>query len=452
MKKDILQQLRALKEKESQIQPDALWVQQNKKRLLSQIQNTTAADTKSAFSLRLWQLLEIFIPHNTVIVAQRFAVFILIIGVAVGGFSLSASASQNSLPGDKLWKIKLATEAIEDVAVFTVADSQTKVALKKKRVEKRVEELEKLTQERKDDLPKRIKEANVVLKENLTAASEIAGQVQSEHAVKIALELTQTNKQAKDALKKATEAIVENASTEQEKKEVEKDVKATTKEINQTNLEVIKKAVQKRIKGGNEVEIEEEEEIKKVVMESVEELSDQQSQDKAKDVIEKAKQTTTHEENEKIETPSTTAKQSEEVNIESSSSTLQTTSTSLDLVTTTPDQKVKEEAAPAPAPNVQKVIADAQRGTNEVEQLRNEVKTLANSNQLIEAIERAQDLGEVASKTEAKIEQLEQLVGTNQQPKKEEVPKETITQENTEQTKETSTVQVNSTTKTEIAH
>ena len=131
---DIIKKLKGLKNTSGhgQVNPDALWVKETRVHLMSQIRNTTTETKRSVRPEHIFQWIEIFMPHSYAVAVRRAFVFLLVLGVAAGGWSVGASASEDSLPGDALWKVKLATEKIQEVATSVVGNNNAQVAVKKR--------------------------------------------------------------------------------------------------------------------------------------------------------------------------------------------------------------------------------------------------------------------------------------------------------------------------------
>lgn len=106
--------------------PRPEWVAENRSRMLRHIEQTNAATPRRVVTLtHVWTALSFIMPQKTVYAVVRPAViFVLCFGVGIGGWITTVSASLNSLPGDTLYPVKLASEQTQ-VAVVSVLQGKT---------------------------------------------------------------------------------------------------------------------------------------------------------------------------------------------------------------------------------------------------------------------------------------------------------------------------------------
>ncbi|HBU07478.1 MAG TPA: hypothetical protein DEB09_05355 [Candidatus Magasanikbacteria bacterium] len=137
MSQDLIKQLKAVKEVEGRINPDQSWVVQNKERLMTQIGNTTVeAEEKFHFTVNnMWQAVQILLPGRVAYnVVRPLAVFLLIFSITASGWITTVGATQNSLPGDIVYGVKVAVNNLtkDNIEVATdIAKDVKKVAQKK---------------------------------------------------------------------------------------------------------------------------------------------------------------------------------------------------------------------------------------------------------------------------------------------------------------------------------
>jgi len=97
--------------------PRPEWLKANRDILLMQVKNsirTEVKETRVWNTENLWQFLDVILPARTVYYVVRPAVAVmLIVGMMFGGWVTTVSASYNSLPGEYLYAVKMATEAVQ---------------------------------------------------------------------------------------------------------------------------------------------------------------------------------------------------------------------------------------------------------------------------------------------------------------------------------------------------
>lgn len=111
MKDSIVRQLKALKDERAGGSPDARWLASTKETLLMQIGNTVSRERRTgvrAFA----ENLRIFLPEN-LMRAMAVPALMLLLAVGAGASSKAVvAAAHGTLPGDTLYGVKLAAEAV----------------------------------------------------------------------------------------------------------------------------------------------------------------------------------------------------------------------------------------------------------------------------------------------------------------------------------------------------
>lgn len=128
-KREVVQLIEKLKDANHSVNPSASWVSQNRAQLLQHIARTTEEIPTRTFSLvHIWSALSLIMPQRTVYSVVRPAViFVVCFTVGTAGWLTTVSASINSLPGDALYPVKLATEHTQ-VAVAQVIQGNAATA------------------------------------------------------------------------------------------------------------------------------------------------------------------------------------------------------------------------------------------------------------------------------------------------------------------------------------
>ncbi len=179
-----------------------------------QIKNTTVPKPEAGkleFAW-VWNFMDVFLPRALVHYAVKPAmVFVLASGMVFGGWITSVSASYNSLPGEALYSVKLATENMQT----SLASKPKEVKLRTEFAARRVEEVKKIV---KDNLPKkaqRVKEAVNHLKSNL-------------ETVKVGLE---EMKKPADDKTSAAQAVEVARAVNEKTTEIQKSLEQTTAQM-----------------------------------------------------------------------------------------------------------------------------------------------------------------------------------------------------------------------------
>lgn len=137
--------------------PRSDWLKGNREILLMQVKNTLGAKAEPRrfdFS-RVWNFLNVFMPRQAVYyVVKPVAVMSLVVSVIMGGWVTTVSASYNSLPGDVLYSVKLATESMQT----SLATKPQEVKLRVEFAGRRAEEVKKIV---KSNISKKEKKAKV---------------------------------------------------------------------------------------------------------------------------------------------------------------------------------------------------------------------------------------------------------------------------------------------------
>lgn len=156
--------MRQIRSAANQMQPDGDWVASTRKTLLMQAKNALPSVPKPQKSV-IPQTLRFFVPHISLqwMRAPAFAIFAVIV-IVFGGSLYSVSAAEQSLPGDFLYSIKLATEQARMVLVNNPED---KVKLKTEFTERRVQEMKQVIANPTEDRPQRVTQAADILKRDM---------------------------------------------------------------------------------------------------------------------------------------------------------------------------------------------------------------------------------------------------------------------------------------------
>lgn len=176
----ILDQIKDLRN----IKPNKDWARAEREVLLSQITKQSSAQPRS-FLVDGYYLLKSFIPGNLLqFLARPIGVFLIAVLIISGSGILSVSAAKNSLPGDLLYSIKLATEKV----TVTLTKDEKKAEKHIEFAANRVQEIEEINLQEDNKEDKR---------EKITVATE--GLTKEMSKVKEVLETSRKNQDAKKA-------------------------------------------------------------------------------------------------------------------------------------------------------------------------------------------------------------------------------------------------------------
>lgn len=148
MYRELKKQLNSLKPANGRINPDRAWVVKNREIMLAQIRNTVEEEMRAPrVNLRrvarsVLQAAKIFIPDRIVVMSRAMSLTMVIAFVAVSGWIATVSASYDSLPGEVLYHVKIATEKTE-LIFASVAGEESKVETLLRHASNRVDEYQK---------------------------------------------------------------------------------------------------------------------------------------------------------------------------------------------------------------------------------------------------------------------------------------------------------------------
>ena len=148
MSQRVIEQLNHVKLDHGRVNPDPAWVEINRLHLVQYLRETkamrreTRADVfRATLSDRITAILGIFLPARLLLFARTGISLVLIGMLAVGGWIASVSASQDSLPGEPLYGVKLAAEKTEIIVATVIGSAENQAATNLKHAAVKVEEI-----------------------------------------------------------------------------------------------------------------------------------------------------------------------------------------------------------------------------------------------------------------------------------------------------------------------
>jgi hypothetical protein len=256
--KELKRQLKMIKTKKGLVNPDSLWVMENKTKILNQISNTNIRQEKKieSFSNNLGLLLKIeknietFLPRKLKYNFKPVLAVFLALFMTSGGWIASAYAE----PGDMFWGTKVALNSIVERSqiAFASEDNQTelhlKFASKKADVIKTVSEKAEVKPEEKNKI---IIDTKEKLKKDLAGANESIKNVSSEKASQLVKEVSQTTTEITNSIKESAEKVAVLDV------ELAKDMDEAVIETRKTSLEMVEVVLQKKSESNSEITEEE---------------------------------------------------------------------------------------------------------------------------------------------------------------------------------------------------
>lgn len=120
------------------------WVSQNRDILMMQVRNTTDASTRRTFGEYVRHFFGIFVPMESVMVTVRATgVFLLMIGIVLGGGLTSAQLYGGAVPGDMFYGMKL---AVEKAQLTLAPNDEYRTRLHTEFADKRMDEVARLAE------------------------------------------------------------------------------------------------------------------------------------------------------------------------------------------------------------------------------------------------------------------------------------------------------------------
>ncbi|MBI4138647.1 hypothetical protein HY479_00660 [Candidatus Uhrbacteria bacterium] len=218
MSNSLQKRLRALRLLESRLRPDDAWVAHTREILVMQAKNSLsqervpmaramAASVRAFFSGRLF-------PAVRGPVLAVLSVFV----VALGGSVASVSAAEQSLPGDFLYSLKLATE---QARLALTSGKEEKLKLKVEFTGRRAEELKKVAKTSDGSKSERISQGTEVLKRDLNTLKQQLDDVKNGSEPKAAAEAAKLVDQKTNELVQVLQETKSDQSDDTKKKLVE---------------------------------------------------------------------------------------------------------------------------------------------------------------------------------------------------------------------------------------
>lgn len=242
MKNNLISQLQELRHGE--VSPSADWVAKNRAVLLSQIKNTIPHTARVPMSEQVWSAMSLFLPRQVVYsVVRPVAVFFLVSLLGLSGFVATSSASNEALPGDRLYPVKIALEKTKVALTETVGNENARTQAHIEYAKNRVTEIKRITSNSTDpDKNFHIAEAVSNLKEGVERVNNSLNQNLSGDVIK---DVKTNTDQVKSALKEVSSNLETASTTNDDNASLNKELVATTNLAKDTAVKAIEVFVQK---------------------------------------------------------------------------------------------------------------------------------------------------------------------------------------------------------------
>lgn len=381
-------QLKTAKEQNNRLNPDSSWVARNRANLMAQIGNTVSEDQPRFRFDYVWQAINIFVPGRLAYTAVRpITIFILVGAVATSGWIASVGATQNCLPGEICYGVKLAAEKTQELVTTATGAKDQQAQMHLEFATRRANEVKKVVENKEYDAPQRAAEAMEKLEKSIQTANEVIKEVVEEEPDKIVEVVKGMQETAKDINQKLTDAA------EQGGKEV--DVAGTKQIVKDSSLDIVQTVVQKNEGDGGVVS---DEDAKEMVQTQIDVAMQDtgKMQSKAEDAVKV------------LEAAPITSNNLPSDVVVSVSSTI--------VISTSSIQVVVSSTAPVvlPTSTIKDVLSDVSKQAitqgEASQKTLEEAKVLVDSNHLLEAIGKVKDATQAAEQAERTVVEVTKAV------------------------------------------
>lgn len=348
---------------------------------MSQIQNSMGAHPEpSSFSSAVETFMKLFVSSRVYYGVRTSFIFILAIGITVGGWIGGVSASHSCLPGDFCYSVKLAAEKTQVAVASVTGNTDSKVALHLEFASRRLDEIRQVKSAHQVDAVKE-------LKKNLTSVSDTLDEVKNgdpETATRVAKDITKKTSDIARSLNTVTKDDVDVPL------DTVKEIADATKLVNDTGIQALGIALSGQPSGTPS------DDIKALVVDKIDSIMD----------VNKTSQVTVG------ELVSSTPVSQISLNTSTQTSlpsmfVSPTTSTLLNLVSST------TVVVGTTTPTLSEAIEKVDKTTLQAEVVANEAKALVEGNKVGEAFEKVKALNVITTETRADVLlQVQESVGS----------------------------------------
>ncbi|HLD31556.1 MAG TPA: DUF5667 domain-containing protein [Patescibacteria group bacterium] len=203
--------LRRIKNYKGQINPDQSWVTENRGQLMSQISNTVSRQTSPVNFAVLWQAINILAPGRMAYsVVRPVAVFVLVIMVTASGWIASVGATQNCLPGEICYGVKMATEKTQEIVFSVTNGNKEEAQLALEFASRRATEVKMVVEKNETDAPKKAAVAVKKMEASIDTANQKikqAGEEDPSAMVQVTKDVNEKAKEIENTLKEVEDRV-----------------------------------------------------------------------------------------------------------------------------------------------------------------------------------------------------------------------------------------------------
>lgn len=143
-KRELKTAIRLMRDAERRIRPDAAWVMRTRTSLIKSIRHQAARQPIMSFGTRFRAFVSAYVSRSTIdLIRGPVMAVVSVFAVVAGGSLASVSAAEQSIPGDLLYPVKLATE---QARILMESEPPNQLRLKAEFAERRGQEIKELVQ------------------------------------------------------------------------------------------------------------------------------------------------------------------------------------------------------------------------------------------------------------------------------------------------------------------
>ena len=420
MSNKLIEKLNQVKSTQGRMNPDQSWVSRNRTEMLAKITESTPIRVDRAKGSAYDQFLgfvsnvaHIFMPQRVLGLARTSLTVMLVAIVAVSSWIATVSASQNSLPGDSLYGVKLATERTELLVTSVIGSDEDEVSTLLKHASTRVGEYQKV----RDRSPAQAARAIKSLKKNIESANKRLGKANTNSrnaagASAVAKVVDEQTSAILTSLESGAENIFDPTGRqvwpgeEEDVADLNKAVSEATELIQDAGVEAVKVLIEHKSEGNESINIAE-------VKESVEKKIDKLAVDLV-EIQDEADQLS----EDRVETSESVigedSKQAEAASLdtsEQSDNTEEKLNNPKEEVQESQSDSAKEEAYKPVSETAEEKAGEVNKIVEDAEGVVEQAKALVKQNDLLGALEKVKELGVAKKQTKVVVSELRDAVG-----------------------------------------
>lgn len=248
---DLIKKIKTLQRLQGVGVPRPEWLKSNREILLMQVRNTLGRDEcrhTTPFLNRAWQFLDVFLPARAVYYFVRpVMIGCLVVMMVFGGWVTGVSASYNSLPGDVLYPVKIATETVQ---TSLAPNKKEEIKLRVEFATRRAEEMKIITKSSALGKEKKVAAAVKNLKSNLETVKSGLDEMTKDsplQVVDVAKAVSAQTTEIEKKLDQSKEAVAADGQTAKDQ------VKEATVAVTEAGVKAVEVLVAKHAEDKNSV-------------------------------------------------------------------------------------------------------------------------------------------------------------------------------------------------------